>query len=97
MVVEVFVAERQSVDALRQHFLDGMFYVVLVASIEEALGQSWQQVQPFIGLLEQEGSSVGTDRAAVESRCDLPLAGASKFEARLVTLCHSEDRLLVWR
>ena len=94
VVVEILVAQRQTVDSLREHFQNRMLHLILIPAIEKAFCQACEQVQALIGLAQQECAAVGTNRPAVEPRHDFSSSGGFKSEAGLVTLCHSEGRPL---
>jgi hypothetical protein len=92
MVVEILIAQRQTVDSLREHLLNRMLDLVLIPAVEKTFCQAREQVQALIGLAQQERAAIGTDRPAVEPGHDFPSSGGFKSEAGLVTLCHSEGR-----
>ena len=94
VIVEIFIAQRQTVDPLRDHLQNGVFDQILIPVVEKTLRHARQQIQAFVGLAQQECSAVGTDRAAVEPGHDLPRTAGFKSEAGLGTLCHSEGRPL---
>ena len=94
VIVEVFIAQGQAVDSLREHLQDRMIDHVLIPAVEEALCQARQQVEALVGLAQQERAAVGTDRSAVETGHDFPRSQRFKSEAGLATLCHSEGRPL---
>jgi hypothetical protein len=71
-----------------------MRYQFLIPAVEKALCQAWQQIQPFAGLAQEQGATVGGDRPPVESGYDFPFSAGFKSEIRLDTLCHSEGRPL---
>jgi hypothetical protein len=54
VVVEILVAQRQSVDALRQHLPKLVFHLLLMASVAETTRQPPQQVDPPVGLPQQQ-------------------------------------------
>lgn len=95
MSVAVFLSECHAVDPLREHLQNGMLYVLLLPAIEEALCQARQQIQPLIGLPQQQRAAIGTDRAAIKSPDDFPLPAGFESETRLVTLCPSEGLSLL--
>src|SRR5580658_10388468 len=67
---------------------------IRIPAVEKTLRQPRQQIQALVGLAQQEGATVGTDRAPVKPRHDLTLSTGFKSEAGLVTICHSRGRLL---
>jgi len=60
-----------------------MFHQCLIPAVEKALCQPPYQIQPLIGLAQQECSAVGTDRPAVETGYDFPPPRPFKSEAGL--------------
>src|SRR6266699_3498405 len=54
MIVNVFIAQRQAVDPLREHLLNRVFDQLLVAGVEKTLRQARQQIQTAIGLAQQQ-------------------------------------------
>ena len=92
VIVSIFVTQRQTIDSLRQHLRHRVLDPILISTVEKTLSQTRQQVQAFVGLAQQERSSIGTDRSAVETGHDLPPPRPFKSETRLVTLCHSDGR-----
>jgi hypothetical protein len=69
-----------------------VLYQVLPPAVEEAFRQSRQQIQALVGLAQQQGAPVGTDRSAIEAGYYFPPSEGFKSEAGLGTLCHSEGR-----
>ena len=59
VVVQVFVTQRQPVDALRQHLPNRVLHLLLVAPVAETIGQTDQQVDAAIGFTQQQCSAVG--------------------------------------
>jgi len=71
-----------------------MHDLVLISAIEKTLCQARQQIQTLVGLAKQERAAIRADRPAIESGYDFPFPAGFESEAGLVTLCHSEGRLL---
>ena len=94
VIVDVFVAQRQTVDPLREHLQNRVLDQLLIPPVQKTFRQSRQQIQALVGLPQQQCTAIGTDRAAVESGHDLPRTAGFKSEAGLDTLCHSEGRPL---
>ena len=94
MVVNIFVTQRQSVNALRQHLGNCVLHQYLAPAIEKTFRQTRQKIHPLVGLAQKKGTRVGTDRTAVETSYNLAPPVSFKSKAELVTLCHSEGRLL---
>ena len=102
MVIEVFAAQRQSVDPLRQHLTQWMLDPVGPSTIRETPGQASQQTDSLVGLPQQQRTPISGERPGVELRRDLPRKMGFKLEAVLATLRHSGSRLLsgqnlVWK
>ena len=95
MIGEIFVAQGQTVDALRQHGLHGMLDPLPTAIIREAGGETFEQTDPLVGLAKQQSAAVTGQRAAVEIGYHPLLEVGCKLEAGLGTLCHSQGRLLL--
>src|SRR5580658_7493240 len=79
-----------------------MFHQSLIPAVEETPCQPSYQIQPLVGLAQQQSTAVGTDRPSVETGYDLPPPRPFKSETRLVTLCHSDGRpflalTVVWK
>ncbi len=66
VIVEVFVAQRQPIDALRQHLLDAMLDALGRTKVGETLSQARQQVDPPIHLPQKQRSAVAGQPATVE-------------------------------
>ncbi|HUD54252.1 MAG TPA: hypothetical protein VMR02_03420 [Terracidiphilus sp.] len=58
MIVQVFVAQRQTVDALRQHLRQTVLDLQWSPAIAETARQSAQQVDPAVCLPQQKRSAV---------------------------------------
>ena len=67
---------------------------LLTPSVEETIRQPRQQIQALVGLAQQQGATIGTDRAPIKPGHDLTLPTGFKSEAGLVTICHSRGRSL---
>ena len=63
VVVEIFIAQRQAVDALRQQFRQGMLDEALIAPVAEARGETARQTQAGIDLAQQRRPAVVGERA----------------------------------
>lgn len=95
VIVEIFVAEGEAVDALGEQLLDGVLDVARVAVIVEAGGEAGQEVEFGSGLAEEEGSAVGGGGGAAEISDYGPTVVRGKRELGLGTLCHSKSRSLL--
>lgn len=91
VVVEIFVAQRDGVDALLDQLGDAVLDAFGITMIFKAAGQSFEQTQPPLDLAQQHCSALGADLAAVETRRHLAseMLAETEFEllARTVTLC----------
>src|SRR5439155_286619 len=96
MIIQILVSQRQTVDPLRQQLLHRMLHKNRVAPIQKALGQPRQQVQPPVGLPQQQPTAVSGQRSSIETGYYLAGKMVSKLEGRLVTLCHSGSRGPFW-
>ena len=97
VTVEIFVAQRQRLDALSEQFADLMFDEVGVAAVFEAGGEARQQVDAAVDLAQQHGAAVGADHAAVKLGADLAPKMPGEREAGLGTLCNRTAACLPWR
>ena len=70
LIVEIFISRRQAVDPLRHHLEKGVLHQVLIPAVEKTGCQPRQQIQPLVGLAEQECPAAGTDRASVKTGDD---------------------------
>ena len=94
VIVQVFVAQRQSVNALRQHLVEVMLDPRGVARVGETARHAPEQVDLAISLAQQQPAAVGGQPAALEPPHHPPRKMRFKWELRLVTLCHEKGRLL---
>ena len=72
MIVEVLVAQRQPVNALRQHLRQLVPDQQRRAAIAEAVREPVQQVDLAIRLAQQQRSAVAADPAALNSAATRP-------------------------
>jgi hypothetical protein len=80
MVVEVFVAQGQAVDALGDEFLQGVFDEIGIAEICETGGELAKDAGELLGLPQQQGATIGGDVATVEVGENLAGAEDGKIE-----------------
>ena len=85
VIVDIFVPQRDRIDALLDQLGDAVLDAFGIAMIVEAGGQSVEQPEPPIDLAEQRGSPVGADLASVEARCYLPPEMLAKAVLLLLT------------
>src|ERR1700691_6095854 len=72
-----------------------MLDLLLMPAVQKTLCQPRQQIQALVGLAQQKGSPIGTDRTSVKTGHNLTLPAGFKSEAGLDTICHSEGRPLL--
>jgi hypothetical protein len=93
VIVQVLVAQRHPIDALRQHLLEFVLDALWITGIAEAVGHTLQQPDLAIGLAQQQSAAVGGLPVTVEPPHYLPRKVCFKWELRLATLCHEKGRL----
>src|SRR4051812_43784984 len=96
MIVQIFVAQRQTKDALSQHLGHAMFHAAGISSVQKAPTESCHQIQPPVGFSQYQSARIRRDASTAELRHYLPVEVSSKLKPILVTLCHSRGRLLFW-
>jgi hypothetical protein len=79
VIVDVFVAQRQPVNPLRQHLFNRVLDQILVPAVRKTLRQTRQQVQTLVGLAKKKRPAIGTDRSTIETGHDFP--PARRFKA----------------
>jgi len=72
VIVEVFVAQAQSIHPLGDQFLDGMLDPLRIAVIGETRRELADDAADPLRLPEQQGPGVGGDRPAVKAGHDFP-------------------------
>jgi hypothetical protein len=72
VIVQIFVAQGQRRDPLRNHFRHRVLNAGRIAPIQKAPRQARQQIQSAIGFAQQQTSRVRGHRAAVELAGHLP-------------------------
>ena len=87
MVVEVFVAQRQSVNPLGDQVIDRVLDQFGVTVIGEATGESSDDPRFRFDFPQQQGPGVGRDGSAVKNSANFPLLKGLKIESICVTLC----------
>jgi hypothetical protein len=88
VVVQVFIAQRQSVHALGQHVLDCVLYQGWVAAIQKALAESIQKIHSPVRLPQQQRASIGADCSTIELCYYLTSAFGAECKSKFATLCH---------
>ena len=80
VVVEILVSQGQGVDALGDELFEGMLDESWIAMVGEAGGELADDAGDFFGFLEEQGTAIGGDGAAVEVGEDLTGAEHGKVE-----------------
>src|SRR3954467_6806487 len=63
-----------------------------IPTVDKAPSQTRQQIQPLVGLAQQQTTPIGADCSTVKTGHNFPPGAVFKSEAGLVTLRHSESR-----
>jgi len=87
VVVQVLVTQGDADDALHHHGLDLVFHQLGRPHVGEAGGKALGQPDGTIGLAEQQGTAIRSDRATVEAGHHAAAFHRWKFEQRGDTLC----------
>ena len=85
--VEIFIAQRQSIDALLDESPGRVLRARGIAMISEALGELLQDPRAVFHRAQQERATIGAQRAAVELVHDLATMGSLKLDVGCATLC----------
>ena len=93
VVVQVLIAQRQPVNALRQHLREAVRDQKRRAAIHETAGQTPQQVDLAIYFSQQQRPTVTRYLTSREPRLHTTRKMGCKREAFLVTLCHQRPLL----
>src|ERR1700728_2332875 len=93
MIVEILIAQCQSVHPLGDHLGHRVPCAPWTPPVQETLRQPRQKLQSPVGLAKQQPARIRADRTAVELRRHLARKMGLESEAALGTLCHSESRL----
>jgi hypothetical protein len=81
VIIEVFVTERQPINALPCQFFDRMLDLVRSAMIGEAGSELFADLPLRLDLFEQEHTAVGCNRAAIKLGHHLPRCGRLETRA----------------
>ena len=92
MVVEVFVAQRQPVDALREHLTEPVLDQQRRTPVGETGRYPPQQTDLAIGLAQQQRPAIGRYLPSRETGLYPPRKMCCKREDFLITLCHVKGR-----
>ncbi len=93
MIVEVLVAQRQSVDSLPHQFPHAVFGPVRISMVSKAAGKLPQNTRLLFHFVQQQPARLGGDHATVEPGHYFLARPGGKLKAGLGTLCHRESRL----
>jgi hypothetical protein len=93
VIVEVLIAQRQPVDALREHLGELVGDQQRRAAICKTARQPPQQADPPLHLTQQQGPAVARYLTSREPGLDTARKMGCKCERFLVTLCHWKGRL----
>jgi len=88
VVVEVFIAQRQPVDALRKHLCQRVLHLFLLALVLEARRQPTQQANLPIRLPQQKRPAIAGDSTSREPSFHAARKMCCNRERFLDTLCH---------
>jgi len=72
VVIEIGVAQRQRVDALRHHFGYAVLDSLWSAEVGEAARQARQQLDPLLGASQQQSAGIGGHRSPFKSSHHTP-------------------------
>jgi hypothetical protein len=87
MIVEVFVPQRQSGEALHHEWLELVIDEARVARVVETFSHGAREAQAMVGLAEQQRAAVGGERAAGEIRHDMTWTEVAKQQRLILTSC----------
>jgi len=88
MVVEVFVALDEGKNTLADLAVAGVGNKLRITGIGKNFRGTFEKIEPFFDLTNQEEASVGTHLAAMEIRLNFEVLTACEFELFCFTLCH---------
>ena len=92
VIVQIFVAQRQGRNALRNHFRHRMSNARGSPSVQKALRQARQQIHAPVGFPQQKTSCVRRHRAAVKLTGHLARKMGLECELSLVTSGDTQNR-----
>ncbi len=87
VVVEIFIAQRQAVDPLRQQCRQRMLDEALIAAVAEARGEAARQTPAGIDLAQPRSPAVAGERAAGKIHHHFAGPEVRKLERALRTVC----------
>ena len=92
MVIEVLIAQRQSLNTLAQKLQSPVFDQIAVSVIGKALRKPLRNPKALVHVAKQERAAVRTEMSPVECRLYLAPAETLEFQLRCITLCiHKAD------
>lgn len=92
MIVQIFVAQRQTDHPLADHLPQPVFDEHGVAPVHEALGEAAQQIDAAVDLPQQQHPAVAAQPVGRKLGHHLPGKMGRKLEGFLSTLCHQKGR-----
>ncbi len=92
VVVQVFVAQRQTDHALRDHLPQRVLNQRRIPPVDEALGEAAQQIDAAVHLAQQQHAAVAGQPVGGKLGYHLARKMGCKLEAFLSTLCHQKGR-----
>lgn len=87
MVVQVLIAERNAMHALRNQRFQAVLYLILIAAIAETGRGTTRQADAPVDLPHQQSAGVRGQHAAIERSCDFATPKGFKLELPRVTVC----------
>ena len=93
MIAKVFIAQRQTENALRQHLSQLVLDQQRRSAIDKAAHQTPQQVDLAVHLAQQQRTAVAGNLTAAKPCLHTARKMACKCKRFLVTLCHQKGRL----
>jgi len=94
MIVEILVAQRQTIDSLPHQSRNTMLDPARIAAVLEAAGELPRDARLLLGPMQQQPARLRGNRSSVKVRHHLAATLSSESEAGFSTLCHSEKPFL---
>ena len=96
MVVEVFVAQRQRIDALRHQCVHIVFHTQPIAVIDKTPRQPGRQSDALVHFAQHYPARVGTEPSTVKSPRHRTTSQGVKLQLLAATLCLQGCFLVAW-
>ena len=87
VIVEILVAQRQAIDALREQLRDRVIDKPSVPLVRKTARQRARQAQTGVDLLQQQRAAIAGQRAPGKIGHHFPATEVLKLERSLLTLC----------